>query len=335
MVVNKKLIKELGVDLQARIQTNKGEGNYSSYGMTMGDLYDNARGYWVNAKPKYIPDEEKRKTSRARLVEIYMDSSNHWGIRKQASGELKRNGCESLVRLLEQAVNPSQYDGINWADKETADSPSRRFFYHYIEKYQGLWEDSDVLDVGCGNGWLLGLMQGKARSVEGFDPSGKNVEFAKRNFPKRNFPDVKVSKKRVETFNPKKSYDYIISVMAFHHLKEVRAGFAKVAQWLSPAGELQIIVPDYEHYKEPRPDQESEIEDMNDDEYVIRVVREEGPIVDIVRRTRVYGAAANCAGLDFLEDVPMYPTQELMDYKASFIAQKDDALTHLLRFEKK
>lgn len=236
-----------------------------------------------------------------------------------------------MGELLERAVNPQQYDfvDIDWT-KEDAKSPTRMFFYEYLRKYEHMWVNADILDAGCGIGWLVDLlMKNGANSVVGIDPSEKNVMAAKRLFPFAN-----ISQATLESFSTKKQYDLIIAVMVLLHVRDVDSAFRRLHSLLRSSKGLQVVVPDYEHFRTQRFGYDISFEEINDDEYVAQVVRPFGILADVVRKNHVYTAAASRAGFRLVEEVPMPPTPDLLSAAPKYLAFKDKPLTHLLRFEK-
>ncbi len=151
-----------------------------------------------------------------------------------------------MVKLLEKATNPAQYDleEVVWA-KEIEDSPTRRFYYEYLGKYEDKWKDADILDIGCGTGWLMNLLlKNGARLVEGAEPSIRNARAANKLYP-----SLKVFNSAFESFSTERKYDLIISVMVFSHISDINSAFRKLTTLLKESGEAQIVVPDYDYFK--------------------------------------------------------------------------------------
>ena len=73
-------------------------------------------------------------------------------------------------------------------------------------------------------------------------------------------------------------------------------------------------------------------EDIDADEYVTMVKRPFGTLADIVRSIDRYRAVGNETGLRLVEDVPMPPTEKLMQTVPRYRGSAGKPMTHLLRF---
>ena len=78
-----------------------------------------------------------------------------------------------IERLFVRATSPTQYDldDISWSTENGLQSPTRRFFFDYLLRFKENWRGADILDIGCGTGWLMPLLkENGAKSVEGIEP---------------------------------------------------------------------------------------------------------------------------------------------------------------------
>ena len=236
-----------------------------------------------------------------------------------------------MGKIYLRAINPEQYDLLdtNWGYKNS-DSPFRRYLYHYLKKYKTSWKNANVLEIGCGSGWLLNLIQKEgAREVGGIEPSKNNFELIKKNFS-----GLRVHQIRLEDFKSKEKFDVIISVLVFNHIKDLSMVFKKINILLTKGGELHIIVPDYDYYRLSKFDYQIDIEEINEDEYAVQVNRRDGIIADVVRNIEVYKKKASKTGLVFVEDMKLYPTKELLEKVPKYRLFKKICREHLLKFKK-
>lgn len=153
-----------------------------------------------------------------------------------------------MGKIYERAVNPKQYDSgsINWNEDEV-NLVFREFYCYYLRKYEKLWKNARVLEVGSGTGWLSDLIiHDGAKSVEGIEPSSKNFALAIKRFP-----EIKFHNKSFEDFKTNNKYDLIISIMAFSHIGDLSRTFKKISKILTDGGRLLVIVPDYDYFKKP------------------------------------------------------------------------------------
>lgn len=233
--------------------------------------------------------------------------------------------------LLSRAINPRQYDlsDVFWESESGLQSPTRKFFFDYLARFKEEWKGAEILDIGCGTGWLLDLLQNNgAKSVEGIEPSARNVRYA---WEHHKFPVYHCT---LGHFARERTYNQIISVMTFGHIGDVPAAFAKTAELLKPKGTLQLIVPAYHYFRQEREGCKVEVEDLNAEEYVVQVTREQGTIAEIVRKTEVYERAAEKVGLPVEYSLPMTPTPELMKDLPRHKAFREQPITYLLGFRK-
>ncbi|MBW3019085.1 class I SAM-dependent methyltransferase, partial [Candidatus Woesearchaeota archaeon] len=181
----------------------------------------------------------------------------------------------------------------------------------------------------CGSGWLLDrIKKGGAAYVEGCEPSQNNIDLGQKLHP-----DIIIHKATLESFTPTMQYDLITAVMVFGHIEDLDTAFTKLYSMLKPGGQFHIVTHDYDYNKMKRYKYDVQIEELNEDSYVTMTKRKFGSIADIVRKVKMLKEAAEKAGLTFIEDIPMYPTERLMKTAPHYEASRNVVLTHFLRFK--
>jgi 2-polyprenyl-3-methyl-5-hydroxy-6-metoxy-1,4-benzoquinol methylase len=235
--------------------------------------------------------------------------------------------------IFDRAVNPQQYDleDQEWRRTEgLAESARTFFFWEYLQKYVPAWKGKTVLDVGAGSGWLLDeARKAGAERIVGIEPSSQHVALAKQIHP-----DIPVVQTTLEAFDDNsQTYDVISAIMCLSHMRDVKLAFHKMKLLLKPNGELFLVVPDYDYFKLPRHDYKVEMDEIDDDQYVVAITRPSGTIADIVRKNQVYIAAGEKEHLQLIEQVPMLPTEAYIAKAPKFANVKNRALTQLLRFK--
>lgn len=95
-------------------------------------------------------------------------------------------------------------------------------------------EDVHILDIGCGNGKLLGYLQRKTGAfIHGFDYSSQAIASAKRLFDyKADFREEIIG----EISYPENSFDVIISMDSMYFAKDMTAFTAQIKTWLRSNG---------------------------------------------------------------------------------------------------
>jgi len=233
---------------------------------------------------------------------------------------------------LERAIQPDQYDSgdILWAKEGRSESTRTKFFWEYLESYTKLWQGKTILDIGAGTGWLLvyALESGATKAV-GVEPSKSNVIQGKQDHP-----NIELTQTTFEDYDSQgQQFDEIVAVMSFPHIADLDTAFVKIRSLLTEDGEAIIIVPDYDYFKTPRHEYLIEIQSIDDVSYAIAVTRPSGTLSDIVRKTEVYGRAAELAGLELVEDKGMTPTENQIINAPKFATVRDKAITRLLAFK--
>lgn len=234
--------------------------------------------------------------------------------------------------LYKTAIDPNQYDSglAGWEQVGMLDSPWRQMLKEYLLSDPNWWQDKAVLDIGCGTGWFLTLLDDVGvRSATGVDPSKQNVALARKHHP-----DVQVILSSLEEFQTNKQYDVIVAVYVMVHVADIESAMQKIEQLLYPNGEFVMIVPDFDYMKMPRFGYDIKIERRTDDEYAIAVQRENGVIFDVIRRSSVYEAAAQKAGLEYVEERGLLPTEKYLQQRPEYEIFRNQSLGRLLRFRK-
>lgn len=95
-------------------------------------------------------------------------------------------------------------------------------------------ENVHILDIGCGNGKMLGYLQAKSGAfIHGFDYSSTAIADASRRFPGRaDFREGVIG----ETEYPVAAFDVIISMDSMYFAPDMTAFVGQIKDWLKPDG---------------------------------------------------------------------------------------------------
>lgn len=94
----------------------------------------------------------------------------------------------------------------------------------------------EVLDIGCGEGYLSRILIENGCRVTGIDYSPEAIEKAARlpgRFLVRDIYD----------FRPKKKFDWVVCSEVLEHLPDDRLALKLMASWLKPKGRILLSVP--------------------------------------------------------------------------------------------
>lgn len=103
------------------------------------------------------------------------------------------------------------------------------------------FKDKSVLDLGCGYGWhcIYAAEQG-AKNIVGLDISEKMLEIAKEKTEQQN---IEYLCSAIEDADfPEKSFDVVISSLAFHYIENFENAVKKIKYFLKNKGEFVFSV---------------------------------------------------------------------------------------------
>lgn len=108
---------------------------------------------------------------------------------------------------------------------------------HIIKKFRRFLPFSEVLIVGCGNGWLERLLfdRGIATHIDAFDISEKYLEEARKKRGDRSIDYFVSDVNNMENIKNVK-YDAVFNYAILHHANEIEYAIKKLAQVLKPSG---------------------------------------------------------------------------------------------------
>jgi cyclopropane-fatty-acyl-phospholipid synthase len=107
-----------------------------------------------------------------------------------------------------------------------------------------LQNGQDILELGCGWGSLT-LWMAKHfpdSQVTAISNSGTQREYIESALRDRKLTNVRVLTRDVNTFQPDRSFDRVVSVEMFEHLRNYRELFRRIAGWLKPEGSLFVHI---------------------------------------------------------------------------------------------
>ena len=133
------------------------------------------------------------------------------------------------------------------------------FGYEHIKEYcKKLKGKSKVLEIGCGSGILLSLLEENFNNLlfEGLEPFGDGFSSLKIFNTITKNSGIKIRNTGYENFKPSSKYDLIFCINVFEHLKDWKNFLIRVQLFLTKNGRLIILCPNYgfpyeSHFKIP------------------------------------------------------------------------------------
>lgn len=109
--------------------------------------------------------------------------------------------------------------------------------FERMKQKMGSVEDKELLELGCGTGWITCEMAMLGANIRAIDISGEAVEITKRNLIENRLDSrCVVEKSNVEDFEcPNDCFDYVIGFAILHHL-DLENLFPKLYRILRPNG---------------------------------------------------------------------------------------------------
>jgi len=107
-----------------------------------------------------------------------------------------------------------------------------------IIQYIPKQDNVHILDIGCGNGKMLGYLQKKAGAfIHGFDYSEKAIETAKKLYQNNSeFREGIIGEIEYEA----EQFDVIISMDTMYFAKDMTSFVAQIKRWMKPKGVLFV-----------------------------------------------------------------------------------------------
>ena len=125
------------------------------------------------------------------------------------------------------------------SDKITSDNPlHQRLYRAYVEALQFI--NGDVLELGCGEGRGIGLIEKKAKSFTALDKIESVINLLKEKYPSHKF---NTSSFPPVTLFSDNSFDTIISFQVIEHIKDDVLFIKEIYRLLRPGGKALITTP--------------------------------------------------------------------------------------------
>lgn len=106
--------------------------------------------------------------------------------------------------------------------------------------------NTDVLEVGCGNGYASVLFRDYFKSYDVVEPVEDNIKLLnKRLLDNNESVSINITKCLFEELNTEKRYDYILLLNILEHVENPTHFLIKSRELLKPKGRIAISVPNF------------------------------------------------------------------------------------------
>ncbi len=184
--------------------------------------------------------QERRRDPRALVAEL---RRSELAIETAAANE---QHYEVPAAFFERVLGSHvKYSGCYWpAGVETLDAAEAAMLELYAER-AGLADGQRVLDLGCGWGSvaLWAAARYPASQLTAVSSSNSQREFITARAAARGLGNLTVLTADIRGLElPAASFDRVVSIEMFEHVRNYDALFAKLARWLRPDGALFVHV---------------------------------------------------------------------------------------------
>jgi len=146
------------------------------------------------------------------------------------------NNKFEILKKLRNVKHPKKQTWINEA----------LFGFSNIESYVKKIVGGNILEIGCGSGILLNILNEKYNNnYYGIEPFNDGFSETKKILKYTYVDDLNITQSNYENFDTKKRYDLIYCVNVIEHLNNWKFFIDKASNWLTPKGKLIILAPNY------------------------------------------------------------------------------------------
>lgn len=143
-----------------------------------------------------------------------------------------------------------KYSSGYWPQESTTFAESEEAMLALSCQRAGLADGQDILELGCGWGSLTLWMAENYPSsrIVGVSNSATQREYIEAQCAARGLNNVTIRTADMNTFDPGGTFDRVVSVEMFEHMKNYRELMRRIASWLRPGGKLFVHIFTHKEY---------------------------------------------------------------------------------------
>ena len=152
---------------------------------------------------------------------------------------------EVPTRFFQLTLGPRlKYSSALWPEGVTTLAVAEERMLSLTCERAGLADGQRILELGCGWGSLSLWMAEKfpAARITGVSNSATQKEYVDGEARRRGFSNLTIVTRDMNVFEAEGTYDRVVSVEMFEHMKNYQALLAKIARWLEPEGKLFVHI---------------------------------------------------------------------------------------------
>jgi len=128
----------------------------------------------------------------------------------------------------------------------------------FVDEVKKLTVNKEIIDVGCGLGFLTKEIASHVREIIGIDTSSRSIKYAQKNCAGKNVKFINTSIVDFQKKNPNSHYGICIANMVFHNIPDLDECFGAIHKLLEKDGFLVYAIPHpafwYDTRKFPKPE---------------------------------------------------------------------------------
>ncbi|HTL70370.1 MAG TPA: cyclopropane-fatty-acyl-phospholipid synthase family protein [Candidatus Eisenbacteria bacterium] len=190
--------------------------------------------------------EAARRERRARLVEALRQSPI--AVR---TAEANGQHYELPTEFFELVLGPRlKYSSGWWAEASTDLGRSELDMLELTARRAALADGQRILELGCGWGSLSLFMAERfpAARITAVSNSRTQKAYIDARARERGLPNLRVVTADMNDFEPGRTYDRVVSVEMFEHMRNYGTLFGRISNWLEPGGRLFVHIFTHREY---------------------------------------------------------------------------------------
>jgi 2-polyprenyl-3-methyl-5-hydroxy-6-metoxy-1,4-benzoquinol methylase len=140
--------------------------------------------------------------------------------------------------------------GISYEYHSTANEVSHNYLFRPVaELLVDIPPNALVVDIGCGNGSFLSLLQDRGWHLYGSDYSSSGIEIARANYPNIKFSLANAESMPEELASRAGQFDLVLNTEVIEHVYNPRGLLKTCHSLLKPNGTLVLTTPYHGYFK--------------------------------------------------------------------------------------